>query len=79
VTSRSAYTQRIMFGRTDRCANPRRAMADVWVLLLILVFFALCVAFVRGCDRIIGPDDAQDLEPPSPGEDVVRESVGVGR
>ena len=41
-------------------------MADVWVLLLILAFFALCVAFVRGCDVIIGPDDAQELEPPEP-------------
>jgi hypothetical protein len=54
-------------------------MADVWVLLLILAFFALCVAFVRGCDVIIGPDNAQELEPPEPEQDVVRESVGVGR
>jgi len=54
-------------------------MADVWVLLLILAFFALCVAFVRGCDRIIGPDDAQELASPPPEEDTVRESVGVGR
>jgi K+-transporting ATPase KdpF subunit len=44
-------------------------MADVWVLLLIVAFFALCVAFVRGCDRIIGPDDAEELEP-SPPEEV---------
>lgn len=54
-------------------------MADVWVLLLILAFFALCVAFVRGCDRIIGPDDAHELAPPPPEEDIVRESMGVGR
>jgi hypothetical protein len=34
-----------------------RGMADVWVVLTILAFFALCVALVRGCDRMIGPDD----------------------
>ena len=36
-------------------------MADLWVVLGILTFFAVCVAFVRGCDLIIGPDDASDL------------------
>jgi hypothetical protein len=36
-------------------------MADVFVVVTILVFFGLCVAFVRGCDRIIGPDDESDL------------------
>jgi hypothetical protein len=52
-------------------------MADVWVLLLILAFFALCVAFVRGCDSIIGPDDAEELAPPAPEADAEREPVGV--
>ena len=52
-------------------------MADVWVLLLILAFFALCVAFVRGCESIIGPDDAEDLAPSSPEGDADREPVGV--
>ena len=37
-------------------------MADVLVLALVLGFFALCVAFVRGCDVIIGPDDEWDLD-----------------
>ncbi len=37
-------------------------MADVWVLLLIVGFFVLCVALVRGCDRIIGGDDASELD-----------------
>ncbi len=40
-------------------------MADVWVLLLIVAFFGLCVAFVRGCDSIIGPDDSEELAPPA--------------
>ena len=31
-------------------------MADVLVLVLLLAFFTLAVAFVRGCERIIGPD-----------------------
>jgi hypothetical protein len=54
-------------------------MADVWVLLLIVAFFALCVAFVRGCERIIGPDDADELAPPPPEADTEREPVGVAR
>jgi hypothetical protein len=36
-------------------------MADLFVVLTVLAFFGLCVAFVWGCDRIIGPDDASDL------------------
>jgi hypothetical protein len=32
-------------------------MADFLAIVTILVFFALCVAFVVGCDRIIGPDE----------------------
>ena len=52
-------------------------MADVWVLLLILAFFALCVAFVRGCESIIGRDDAEELAPPE--ADAEREPVGVAR
>jgi hypothetical protein len=51
-------------------------MADVWVLLLIVAFFALCVAFVRGCERIIGPDDAELAAPPSEA-DAEREPVGL--
>jgi hypothetical protein len=37
------------------------SIADLWVVLTVLGFFGLCVAFVRGCDRIIGPDDAEDF------------------
>ena len=36
-------------------------MADIWVLVAVLAFFGMCVAFVWGCDRIIGPDDEFDL------------------
>jgi hypothetical protein len=31
-------------------------MSDVVVLVIIVVFFALSVAYVRWCDHIIGPD-----------------------
>ena len=54
-------------------------MADVWVLLLIAAFFALCVAFVRGCESIIGPDDAEDLASPPPDAETEREPVGVAQ
>ncbi len=35
-------------------------MKDVLVILLTLGFFALCVAYVALCDRIVGPDDVAD-------------------
>ena len=31
-------------------------MRDIVVLAVITAFFALCVAYVWWCDRIIGPD-----------------------
>ena len=31
-------------------------MRDVLMLLMIAAFFALCIAYVAWCDRIIGPD-----------------------
>jgi hypothetical protein len=37
-------------------------MADVWVVLVVLAFFGLCVALVWGCDRIIGPDELDETE-----------------
>jgi hypothetical protein len=53
-------------------------MADVWVLLLIVAFFALCVVLVRGCDRIIGPD-ADELAARPAEADTEREPVGVAQ
>jgi len=58
-------------------------MADVWVVLLIVGFFGLCVALVRGCDRIIGGDDASVLDEPEPAEAEASateaETVGAAR
>ena len=50
-------------------------MADVFVVLTVLAFFALCVAFVYGCDRIIGPDEDYDLDEFSETDEPVAEVV----
>ena len=47
-------------------------MADLLVVVALLGFFALCVVFVRGCDRIIGPDDAAELAEPLGGVEEPR-------
>ena len=55
------------------------SIADLWVVLTVLAFFGVCIAFVRGCDRIIGPDDAEDFvddeSPESPVTAGVAEEV----
>ena len=35
-------------------------MRDVIVLAVTVAFFALCVAYVRGCDRVVESTDAPD-------------------
>ena len=42
-------------------------MSDVVMLVLIAVFFGVCIAYVSWCDRIIGPDPAEA------GADAVRD------
>ena len=37
-------------------------MYDAIFLATIVAFFALCVAYIRACDRIIGPDSEFELE-----------------
>jgi hypothetical protein len=32
-------------------------MADLIFVSIIVAFFALCIAYLRWCDRIIGPDE----------------------
>ncbi len=34
-------------------------MADVAFVAVLLAFFAVATLFVRGCDRIIGSDEAE--------------------
>jgi len=36
-------------------------MTDVLLLAVLLAFFALSIAFVRACERIIGPDLDADV------------------
>ena len=38
-------------------------MADVIFVAVICAFFALCVVYIRWCDRIVGPDEFT-LDPP---------------
>lgn len=34
-------------------------MSDVVFVAVLLAFFALATLFVRGCDRVIGPDETE--------------------
>lgn len=35
-------------------------MADLIFVAVICAFFALCVVYIRWCDRIVGPDEFTD-------------------
>lgn len=35
-------------------------MADVLLIALVVAFFALAAAYVKGCERIIDADSARD-------------------
>ena len=41
-------------------------MADALFIAILVAFFAVCVGFVRICDRVIGADDA--VAPAGPDE-----------
>jgi hypothetical protein len=51
-------------------------MRDFLMLLLIAGFFALCLAYVWWCDRIIGPDPA-DLPDESVSPHLLSTAVSV--
>jgi hypothetical protein len=57
--------------------EPRSGMADLWVVLTLLAFFGLCVALVKGCDVIIGPDDESELSF-APADEVTELAAEVG-
>ena len=63
---RKALFRAVFAAYTDR-------MADLLVVVTIAVFFVLCVAFTKGCDIIIGPDDPEDLADAS--EELIPETV----
>jgi hypothetical protein len=49
-------------------------VADLLFVVITVAFFAICVAYVRVCDRIIGPDPAP---PAAERRDDEREAVNV--
>jgi hypothetical protein len=55
-------------------------MRDFLMLLLIAGFFALCIAYVWWCDRIIGPDPADLADHPDEAREpaLFSESEEVG-
>jgi hypothetical protein len=53
-------------------------MRDVLMLLLTAAFFAVCIAYVWWCDRIIGPDPADLTESPDAPEFVSQISPVAG-
>ena len=55
-------------------------MADVIFVAVICAFFALCVGYIRWCDRIIGSDDSivtVDAVRPDEDADAAVTAVGV--
>ena len=39
------------------CLGPERTVNDVIFVAVVIAFFAVSVAYVRGCARIIGDDE----------------------
>jgi len=55
-------------------------MADIIFVTVICAFFALCVVYIRWCDRIIGSDDSivtVDAVRPDEDADATVTRVGV--
>jgi hypothetical protein len=42
-------------------SNRRSSVADLAFIVTIFVFFALCVAFIRGLDRIVRSTEEVEL------------------
>jgi hypothetical protein len=54
-------------------------MADLWVVLTVIGFLGISVAFIKGCDLIIGPDDASEIDRASDEPAQDKSVVGVDR
>jgi hypothetical protein len=52
-------------------------MRDIVMLLLTMAFFAVCIAYVWWCDRIIGPDPVDLTDEPEQAAEVQPERVGA--
>ena len=65
-------------GRAISLTEERKGplVADLVFIVIVVAFFALCVGYVRVCDRIIGPDPpAASLADTTSGEE--HEEVGA--
>lgn len=56
--------------RAARSNSKGSVVADVFVVLFLVGFFALCLGYVRACDWIVGPDseampDGEDADVPA--------------
>ena len=49
-------------------------MTDLLFVAIVVGFFAVCVAYVRLCDRIIGPDPVMRDAPGSGAADEMQEA-----
>ena len=46
-------------------------MADVLMIVIVVIFFGLCVGYVSLCDRVIGPDPVRvEATPDHPARDA---------
>ena len=52
-----ASRSRREISHVERGTVTTRLVADVLFILITVAFFAICVAYVRWCDRIIGADE----------------------
>ena len=65
-------------GRAISLTEERKGplVADLVFIVIVIAFFAVCVGYVRLCDRIIGPDSpGRDLADTPSGEEL--EEVGA--
>lgn len=50
-------------------------MADLIFVSIIVAFFALCVVYLRWCDRIIGPDESVAVRDDAESSHVVTDAT----
>jgi hypothetical protein len=54
-------------------------MADLWVVLTVIGFVLISAAYIKGCDLIIGPDSATELDTASDEPAQAKSVVSVDR
>jgi hypothetical protein len=51
-------------------------MGDLIFVVVVVAFFALSVAYVKGCERIVGRDTGVELPGDVGGDDAVKSTLG---